>query len=125
MLPCESDHTAYHFLFEDGFTGGAAGEDKTYPPELAERIAPLLKRPDDLGAADLARYIDVAPEELEQEFEAERAAPEFVLTYQYRSNVAYLMGDREAAVAALEKALEIEPDNALFRANLERLMAGD
>jgi hypothetical protein len=26
-----------------------------------------------------------------------------------------------AAIAALEKALELEPDNALFRTNLERL----
>ena len=55
---------------------------------------------------------------------AEAEAPAFVLTYQYRSNVAYLMGDVEAAVAALEKGLEIEPDNALFRTNLERLKAG-
>lgn len=54
---------------------------------------------------------------------AEREAPDFVLTYQYRANVAYLMGDPEAAAAALEKALELEPDNALFRANLERLRA--
>ncbi len=55
--------------------------------------------------------------------QAEAEAPAFVLTYQYRSNVAYLMGDVAAAVAALEKGLEIEPDNALFRANLERLQA--
>ncbi len=56
--------------------------------------------------------------------EAEQAAPGYVLTYQYRSNVAYLMGDVEAAVAALEAGLEIEPDNALFRTNLERLKSG-
>src|SRR5262249_32950836 len=36
-------------------------------------------------------------------------------------NVAYLMGDRSAAVAALRKGLELEPDNALFRENLKRL----
>ena len=30
-------------------------------------------------------------------------------------------GDASAAIAALKRALEIEPDNALFRANLERL----
>ena len=31
------------------------------------------------------------------------------------------MGDRAAAIAALERALELEPDNALFRENLKRL----
>jgi hypothetical protein len=31
------------------------------------------------------------------------------------------MGDRATARAALEKGLEIEPDNALFRTNLQRL----
>jgi len=41
--------------------------------------------------------------------------------YQYQANVAYLSGDRAAAIRALEKALAIEPDNALFRTNLKRL----
>ena len=31
------------------------------------------------------------------------------------------MGDRAAAIAALKKAIELEPDNALFRTNLKRL----
>lgn len=53
--------------------------------------------------------------------EAEKAAPRYVLTYQYRSNVAYLMGDVPGAIRALEKALEIEPGNALFKNNLARL----
>jgi tetratricopeptide (TPR) repeat protein len=53
--------------------------------------------------------------------EAERIAPRYALVYQYRSNVAYLMGDRERAIAALKKALELEPDNALFQTNLRRL----
>jgi tetratricopeptide (TPR) repeat protein len=48
-------------------------------------------------------------------------APRLALIFQYRSNVAYLMGDRAAAIAALEKGLEIEPDNALFQENLRRL----
>ena len=52
---------------------------------------------------------------------AQRAAPRFARVYQYRANVAYLMGDRAAARAALEQAIALEPDNALFRANLERL----
>jgi tetratricopeptide (TPR) repeat protein len=53
--------------------------------------------------------------------EAERIAPRYALVYQYQSNVAYLMGDRTAAIRALERALVIEPDNALFRTNLARL----
>jgi len=54
---------------------------------------------------------------------AEAIAPQYSLVFQYRSNVAYLMGDRGAAIAALERALELEPDNALFRENLTRLQA--
>jgi tetratricopeptide (TPR) repeat protein len=53
--------------------------------------------------------------------EAQEIAPEHAILYQYRSNVAYLMGDREAAIRALEKGLELEPDNALFSENLRRL----
>ena len=53
--------------------------------------------------------------------EAERIAPRYVMVYQYRSNVAYLAGNVPQAIAALEKALALEPDNALFKANLERL----
>jgi tetratricopeptide (TPR) repeat protein len=53
--------------------------------------------------------------------EAQRLAPGLARVYQYRSNVAFLMNDYPGAVAALRKALEIEPDNALFRTNLERL----
>ncbi len=58
---------------------------------------------------------------MQQLDEAERIAPQLALVYQYRSNVAFLRGEREAAIAALERALELEPDNALFRTNLERL----
>ena len=55
--------------------------------------------------------------------EAQSIAPKFGLVYQYRSNVAYLMGDREAAIEALRQGLDAEPDNALFRENLRRLTA--
>lgn len=53
--------------------------------------------------------------------EAEKLAPRLSIIYQYRSNVAYLMGDRPAAIAALQKGLALEPDNALFRENLKQL----
>ena len=53
--------------------------------------------------------------------EAEGLAPDFVLIHQYKSNVAYLKGDRAGAIRALERALELEPGNALFKRNLESL----
>lgn len=78
---------------------------------LAERAADKARRGDYPGArADLD--------------EAARVAPRFALVYQYRANVAYLQGDEEAAIADLEKALELEPDNALYRENLRRLREG-
>lgn len=54
---------------------------------------------------------------------AERVAPDYSLVYQYRSNVAFLMGDKKAALAAVEKAIELEPENPLFRRNLKHLQA--
>jgi predicted AlkP superfamily phosphohydrolase/phosphomutase/Flp pilus assembly protein TadD len=61
------------------------------------------------------------PEAMSRLAEAEKAAPKYALVYQYRSNVAYLMGDVPGAIRALEKGLALEPDNALFRTNLQRL----
>ncbi len=43
------------------------------------------------------------------------------MIYDYRGNIAYLAGDREAAAAALERLLELEPDNQRARANLAKL----
>jgi len=71
-------------------------------------------------ASDLARRgdYDGARALLDQ---AIATAPHYVLLYQYESNVAYLAGDKAGAIVALEKALEIEPDNALFAQNLRKL----
>jgi predicted AlkP superfamily phosphohydrolase/phosphomutase/Flp pilus assembly protein TadD len=52
---------------------------------------------------------------------AEKLAPNYVIIHQYRANVAYLSGDRAGAIRALERALQIEPGNALFQTNLARL----
>ena len=76
---------------------------------LAEEAAGAARRGD---YAEAGRKLD----------EAERVAPRFALVYQYRANVAYLRGDRAGAIAALEKGLKLEPDNALFRENLKRLV---
>jgi len=93
------------------------GSSEGYRPNgAAERAALQLAQ----RASDLARKgnYGAATQKLD---EAERLAPQLALIYQYRSNVAFLRGDRQAAIAALEKALEIEPDNELFKQNLERL----
>ncbi|MEM9556306.1 MAG: alkaline phosphatase family protein [Acidobacteriota bacterium] len=58
-----SDHVGYHFLFEDGFTGGA-DEGKTHPPEVMSRIRPMLVRAADLGPDDLADYVDIPADEI-------------------------------------------------------------
>lgn len=65
-----SDHVAYHFLFEEGFTG--APEESianTWPLELEDEIAPMLRRPSDVGAAELEPFADVDPAELERAFD--------------------------------------------------------
>jgi tetratricopeptide (TPR) repeat protein len=91
---------------------GGAPVQRTPPQEeaveWAERAAAAARRGD---YATALTHLDAA----------EKLAPELAVIQQYRSNVAYLMGDLEGAVAALERGLELEPDNELFRVNLERL----
>src|SRR5262249_26988664 len=94
-------------------TGSAtSGEPRTPAQQLAGKIA--------AQAENEARRGDYAAA-MKTLDEAQRIAPRYPLVYQYRSNVAFLMGDRPAAIAALKKAIELEPDNALFRTNLQRL----
>jgi tetratricopeptide (TPR) repeat protein len=86
------------------------------PRDDAERLAAKIAE----KASIAARKGDFAAA-MSHLDEAERIAPRYALVYQYRANVAFLMNDPERAIAALRKGLEIEPDNALFRSNLERL----
>jgi len=86
----------------------------------AEQLAARMSE----RAADAARRGNYA-EAMQTLDEAERIAPTYARVYQYRANVAYLMGDKAAAKAALARALALEPDNALFRSNLERLERED
>lgn len=72
------------------------------------------------AASDAARHARYE-EALALLDQAAEIAPNYVLVYQYRSNVGYLMGDPEVAAQALGKALELEPDNVLFQRNLEKL----
>jgi tetratricopeptide (TPR) repeat protein len=87
--------------------GYESGEEKE-ALQLAERASQAARRGDYAGAMEL---LD----------EAEGLAPDVALVHQYRANVAFLMGDVPRAREALRRALEIEPDNALFRANLDKL----
>lgn len=94
-------------------TGSA---DAQGPGTAAERLAAAMCE----RAADAARRGDY-PKALAALDEATRVAPAYSRVYQYRANVAFLMGERAAGIAALEKALALEPDNALYRHNLEAL----
>jgi len=96
-----------------GVPGGAAE-----PSSPAEKAAYQLAE----DASRSARKGDY-PSAMRKLDQATRLAPRYALLYQYRSNVAYLMGDRAEALAALRKGLALEPDNALFQENLKRLEA--
>jgi len=71
-------------------------------------------------AGDAARRKDYARADALLD-EAARLAPKSALIFQYRSNVAFLKGDRAAATRALEEALRLDPGNALYVVNLESL----
>ena len=60
-----SDHTAYHFLFDEGFTGGPEAEAKTHPAGLLETIEPALRRPEDLTLEELRAFVDVTRADIE------------------------------------------------------------
>ena len=90
----------------------ATGEPKTANEKLASALAEQAHQ-----AALRGDYAG-ATQKLD---EAERIAPRFALVAHYRANVAYLQGDRAGAIKALRRAVELEPDNPLFRTNLERL----
>ena len=95
-----SDHTAYHFLFEEGLTGeDPSGAPRTFPPELMDEIEPFLRRPADLGPEDLAPYVDVPAEDLEGEFSFEDDLAHFrwalATAESYRDIGLHLWEDRE------------------------------
>ncbi len=95
------------------------GSAEVRPPRTpAEEKAAML--------ADRARNAAVHgayPEAMKLLERAEEVAPEYVIVLQFKANVAYLAGDLDAAQKALEKALAIEPDNALLRNNLQQINA--
>lgn len=94
-------------------TGSAEVDPPRNEPE--RRAAALAGR-----ASEAARRGDFA-RALADLDEAARLAPRYPRVHHYRANVAWLMGDVPAAIAALERALALDPDNALYRENLRRL----
>ena len=61
----------------------------------------------------------------EQFEKARQLAPLSAAPLHGLANAAYLRGDRDEAIRNLTAALALEPDNALFRANLDRLKGRD
>ena len=104
----EPSRQALHRLGATGGFGEPSSDEERTAFRLAEEASRAARKGD---YAEAMRKLD----------EAKRVAPRYALIYQYRSNVAYLMGDREAAIAALKHGLELDPDNALFSENLKRL----
>ncbi len=86
------------------------------PKTPAEKLAALMTE----KAQQAAKSGDYKGA-MEQIKEAERTAPDYAIVYQYKANVAFLMKDFETARAALQKGLELKPDDVLFRANLKKL----
>jgi tetratricopeptide (TPR) repeat protein len=87
------------------------------PPRTdAERLASRMAE----QASTAARHGDYAGA-MRLLDDAVRIAPDYPLLHQYRANIAFLQGDRAAAIAALERAAALEPSNVLYRGNLERL----
>ena len=64
-----SDHFAYHFLFGQGLHGDPNPEGKTSPPELVDRLRPLVKRPQDLTLADVAPFVSVTQQDFDRPFD--------------------------------------------------------
>jgi predicted AlkP superfamily phosphohydrolase/phosphomutase/Flp pilus assembly protein TadD len=64
-----SDHTCYHFLFDAGAEGSPDPAGVTHPPELLAELAPLVRRPGDLDAGELARFVDLPPDAAARPFD--------------------------------------------------------
>ncbi len=86
------------------------------PRNDAQKLAALLAE----QASTAARHANYA-EAMARLDEAARVAPDYPLVYQYRANVAFLMGNTALAIESLERALELDPGNALFERNLAHL----
>jgi len=64
-----SDHTCYHFLFDEGATGAHEKTAIVFPPEREEEILSMVTRPGDLSLDDARRFVDVSAEEFDRPFD--------------------------------------------------------
>ncbi len=64
-----SDHLCYHFLMEEGATKPHDEAGLTWPPELMKSVSPLVRRPADLTADDLAPFVHVTAEQVARPFD--------------------------------------------------------
>ncbi|MBZ0111503.1 MAG: alkaline phosphatase family protein [Thermoanaerobaculia bacterium] len=74
--------------------------------------------------ADAGRHGDYAKAS-ELLAKCESLLPNSAVVFQYRANIAYLQGDRPAAIEAMRKALELDPENAMLQKNLDRLLRSE
>jgi Flp pilus assembly protein TadD len=63
-----SDHTCYHFLFDEGATGDKNAVGLVSPPALQAEVAPLVRRPSDVGPAEAAPFVSVPAADFERDF---------------------------------------------------------
>jgi Flp pilus assembly protein TadD len=92
-------------------------------PSTTLPLDPQLRKAIELAAAaqDAAKRgdLDRANHLLDQ---AEELGPNLAVVHQHRSNVAYIQGDLDGALRAVERALELEPDDPLFQHNRQELL---
>ncbi len=63
-----SDHSGYHFLFEEGFAKTKDSAGLVFPPQAAASIESLMEDPGDIDRARLRRYISVSDDEIDAPF---------------------------------------------------------
>jgi tetratricopeptide (TPR) repeat protein len=64
-----SDHTCYHFLFTDGVAGDAGSIGVISPPDSADGLVPLIRRPGDLRPEEVSPFVRVSAEEFGRPFD--------------------------------------------------------
>src|SRR5581483_8739308 len=64
-----TDHTSYHFLLSPGTNGEVDAAGTIAPPEIAAELRPLVRRPADMSASDVAPFIHVSAEDLARPFD--------------------------------------------------------
>jgi tetratricopeptide (TPR) repeat protein len=66
-----SDHTCYHFLSDQASAGARGTDGLVHPPTETAQVLARVRRPTDIGAAELAPFARVAADELDQPFRFE------------------------------------------------------